>query len=84
MSALSKTFRVAIFDEFFEAFGSIPKAQQKKVRLFLRKFRENPTDKSINYEKIHSFVDANLRTVRTPLNRLDDASLRGFAIHPTA
>ncbi len=76
MSALSKTFRVAIFDEFFEAFGSIPKAQQKKVRLFLRKFRENPTDKSINYEKIHSFVDANLRTVR-----IDDA-YRAIVLKP--
>lgn len=64
MSALANTFRVAIFDDFFEAFGGLPKAQQKKVREFLRKFRANPTDKSINYEKIHSFVDENLRTVR--------------------
>jgi superfamily I DNA/RNA helicase/mRNA-degrading endonuclease RelE of RelBE toxin-antitoxin system len=64
MTALSNTFRVAIFDDFFEAFGGLPKAQQKKVREFLRKFRANPTDSSINYEKIHSFVDQNLRTVR--------------------
>lgn len=78
MSALSKTFRVAIFDEFFEAFGNIPKAQQKKVRLFLRKFRDNPTDRSINYEKIHSFVDPNLRTVR-----IDDA-YRAIVLKPEA
>lgn len=64
MTALTNTFRVAIFDDFFEAFGGLPKAQQKKVREFLRKFRANPTDKSINYEKIHTFVDQNLRTVR--------------------
>jgi superfamily I DNA/RNA helicase/mRNA-degrading endonuclease RelE of RelBE toxin-antitoxin system len=64
MSALANTFRVAIFDEFFEAFGGLAKAQQKKVREFLRKFRANPTDRSINYEKIHSFVDPNLRSVR--------------------
>ena len=57
MTPLANTFRVAIFDEFFEAFGSIPKAQQKKVREFLQKFRQNPTDKSINYEKISSFAD---------------------------
>lgn len=76
MSALSKTFRVAIFDEFFEAFGSIPKAQQKKVRLFLRKFRDNPTDRSINYEKIHSFVDPNLRTVRI------DEAYRAIVLKP--
>ena len=64
MSPLANTFKVAIFDEFFEAFAQLPRAQQKKTREFLRKFRQNPTDPSINYEKIHSFVDPNLRTVR--------------------
>lgn len=64
MSALANKFRVAIFDDFFEAFGGLPQAQQKKVREFLRKFRANPTDPAINYEKIQSFVDPNLRTVR--------------------
>ncbi len=63
-ASLANTFRVAIFDEFFEAFGGLPKPQQKKVREFLRKFRANPTDRSINYEKISTFVDPNLRTVR--------------------
>ena len=63
-NALANKFRVAIFDEFFEAFGGLPKPQQKKVREFLRKFRANPTDASINYEKIKTFVDPNLRTVR--------------------
>lgn len=64
MSALANKFRVAIFDDFFEAFGTLPQAQQKKVREFLRKFRANPTDPAINYEKIQSFADPNLRTVR--------------------
>lgn len=68
MSALSNTFRVAIFDDFFEAFGGLPQAQQKKVREFLRKFRANPTDPAINYERISSFVDPNLRTVRIGLD----------------
>ena len=63
-TALANKFRVAIFDEFFEAFGGLPKPQQKKVREFLRKFRANPTDPSINYEKIKTFIDPNLRTVR--------------------
>jgi len=63
-NALANKFRVAIFDEFFEAFGGLPKPQQKKVREFLRKFRANPTDASINYEKIKTFIDPNLRTVR--------------------
>ncbi len=64
MSALANKFRVAIFDDFFEAFGALQQAQQKKVREFLRKFRANPTDPGINYEKIQTFADPNLRTVR--------------------
>lgn len=67
MSALSNTFRVALFEGFLEAFMAIPKAQQKKVSQFLRKFREDPMQASINYEKIHDFADPNLRTVRIDL-----------------
>lgn len=62
--ALNNTFRVAIFDEFLDALYKIPRDQQKKVQRFFRKFREDPTSKSIDYEKIHSFADPNLRTVR--------------------
>lgn len=68
MSALASKFRVAIFDQFLESFANIPKAQQKKVNKFVRRFRADPTAASINYEKIKSFVDQNLRTVR-----IDDA-----------
>ena len=42
----------------------IPRAQQKKVYKFLRKFRADPTNPSINYEKISTFRDPNMRTVR--------------------
>lgn len=59
---------VAIFDQFLDAFARIPRAQQKKVHSFIRKFRADPTSHAINYEKIHDFVDPNLRTVR-----IDDA-----------
>lgn len=65
--ALGSVFKVAIFDEFFDAFARIPRAQQKKVSKFLRKFRQNPTDPSINYEPISTFKDPNLRTVRIDL-----------------
>ena len=41
--ALRGAFRVAIFDEFFDAFARIPRAQQKKVNRFVRKFRDDPT-----------------------------------------
>ncbi len=67
MAVLTDTFRVAIFDEFLDAFARIPRPQQKKVNRFLRKFRENPTHPSINYESISTFADPNLRTVRIDL-----------------
>ena len=64
MTALQSKLRVAIFEEFLDAFAKIPRAQQKKVSKFLRMFREDPTQASINYESVHSFSDPNLRTVR--------------------
>lgn len=67
MPALQDTFQVAIFDEFLDAFSRIPRTQQKKVSKFLRRFREDPTSASINYESISSFADPNLRTVRIDL-----------------
>ncbi len=67
MAALTDMFRVAIFDEFLDAFARIPRPQQKKVNRFLRKFREDPTHPSINYESISTFSDPNLRTVRIDL-----------------
>lgn len=62
--ALENTFRVAIYDEFLDAFARIPRSQQKKVTKFMRKFRSNPTSGSINYERISTFADPNMRTVR--------------------
>lgn len=62
--ALGGTFRVAIFDEFLTAFAALQRAQQKKVNKFIRRFKKDPTASSINYEKISTFTDQNLRTVR--------------------
>lgn len=64
MTALANKFRVAVYDEFLDAFAALPRAQQKKVSKFMRKFRANPTDASINYEGISTFKDPNMRTVR--------------------
>lgn len=74
--ALSNTFQVAIFDEFLDAFARIPRQQQKKVNKFLRKFREDPTNPSINYESISTFVDPNLKTVRI------DQAYRAIVLKP--
>jgi DNA helicase IV len=53
-----------IYDRFFDAFAKLPQAVQKKTREFMKKFRENPYSNAINYEKINTFKDPNLRTVR--------------------
>lgn len=76
MPPLHDTFRVAIFDEFLDAFAQIPRAQQKKVNKFVRKFREDPTSSAINYESISTFVDPNLRTVRI------DQAYRAIVLKP--
>jgi hypothetical protein len=73
---LQDTFRVAIFDEFLDAFARIPRAQQKKVSKFVRNFREDPTNPSINYESINTFIDPNLRTVRI------DQAYRAIVLKP--
>jgi hypothetical protein len=76
MPTLEKVFRVAVFDEFLDSFAKLPRAQQKKVNKFLRKFRSDPTNPSINYEKIASFADKNMRTVRI------DQSYRAIVLKP--
>ena len=76
MSPLGGTFKIAIMDDFLDAFARIPRAQQRKVNKFLRLFREDPTSPSINYERIASFSDPNLRTVRI------DRDWRAIVAHP--
>ncbi len=76
MTTLQNVFRVAIFEEFLDAFARIPRAQQKKVNKFLRMFREDPTSPSLNYESISSFADPNLRTVRI------DQAYRAIVLKP--
>jgi superfamily I DNA/RNA helicase/mRNA-degrading endonuclease RelE of RelBE toxin-antitoxin system len=53
-----------IHDSFFDAFSVLPKQIQKRTRELLKKFKENPESSAINYEKISSFKDQSLRTVR--------------------
>lgn len=61
---MDHSIQLFIHDSFFDSFSSLPKQIQKKTREFLKKFKENPTSSAINYEKISSFVDQSLRTVR--------------------
>lgn len=56
--------KLFIYDKFFDAFSVLPQSIQKKTREFMKKFKENPTSNAINYEKITTFKDECLRSVR--------------------
>lgn len=68
--------QVAISTDFLDALHRIPRAQQKKVRNFITRFRLNPTAASINYEPIHNMRDPRVRTVRI------DLAYRAIVLHP--
>lgn len=61
---MNQQVKLFIHDSFFDAFSALPKAIQKKTREFMKKFIQDPTSGGINYEKIASFIDQSLRTVR--------------------
>lgn len=68
--------KVAIAEDFLEAYAQIPRSQQKKVREFVTKFQDNPTSHAINYESIHNMRDDRVRTVRI------DRAYRAIVLHP--
>jgi mRNA-degrading endonuclease RelE of RelBE toxin-antitoxin system len=68
--------KVAISEDFLEAFAEVPKNKQKKVRRFIQKFRANPRSSGINYEKIKGAQDPKLRSVRI------DQEYRGIVLKP--
>lgn len=41
--ALQNTFRLAISDEFFDAYSRLPRNTQEKVSKFINLFRQDPT-----------------------------------------
>lgn len=53
-----------IHDKCFDQLIDLPKAIQKKVFEFQRKFREDSRAAAIHLEPIHTFKDPNLRTAR--------------------
>lgn len=68
--------QVAISADFLRAFAKLPRAQQKKARVFMEKFKADPTQASIDYEPIHDMRDPKVRTVRI------DQAYRAIVIHP--
>ncbi len=61
---MNSNIQLFIHDSFFDAFSVLPKQIQKRTRELLKKFKENPESSAINYEKISTFKDQSLRTVR--------------------
>ena len=55
---------IGISTDFFECLASIPKQEQKRVRAFITKFRNEPTGAGINYERINDAADPSYRSVR--------------------
>lgn len=68
--------QVAFSTGFFEAFSRLPKAEQKRVRAFVEKFKQDPTQAAINYEKLEGMRDDKVRTVRI------GQAYRAVVIHP--
>jgi len=60
---MTGNIKVAQSDAFLDAYAALPKAQQKKVREFLPKFRANPTSAAINYERFNG-ASPDYRSVR--------------------
>ncbi len=59
--------KLYIHDKCMEKLFDLPKAIQKKVLEFQKKFRENSTAESIHLEPIKEFKDQSLRTARIDL-----------------
>ena len=69
--------RVAIADKFLNAYEKLQPATKNKVRQFIDKFKANPTQNGINYEKISQAADPAMRSVRI------DQSYRAIVLKPT-
>ncbi len=68
--------QLAVSKDFMKAFAALPKAQQNKVRLFTDKFKQDPTQSGINFERIEGAADDKVRSVRI------DQAYRAILVHP--
>ena len=44
--------KVALSKDFMEAYATLPRSIQRKVRSFTEKFQRDPTQSGINFERI--------------------------------
>ena len=69
-----KTWKVAISNDFLNAFAALPRSIQGKVTEFMNKFRNNPLAPGINYEKLEGGKDKKIWSVRI------DEAYRGITV----
>ncbi len=62
--ALQHQIRLAISDEFFDAYSRLPRQAQGKVSEFINRFRQDPTRPGLNYEQIQNGRDKRIKSVR--------------------
>lgn len=55
--ALQNTFRLAISDEFFDAYSRLPRSIQERVSKFINQFRQDPTASGINYDRTYALTE---------------------------
>ena len=68
--------RVAIANQFFDAYNKLPKQIQHKATNFMMKFRQDPTQPGLNYESIQNASDKNMKSVRV------DGKYRAIILKP--
>lgn len=73
---MQQPVKVAISDDFLLSFSAVAKDRQQAAIKFLAQFRKNPMSSGINYEKIQSAADPNMRSVRI------DQNYRGIVLKP--
>lgn len=61
---LQQNFRLAISDEFFDAYSHLPRKAQGKISEFINRFRQDPTRPGLNYESIQGSKDKKMKSVR--------------------
>ena len=68
--------QVAISKDFMESYSRLPRKIQKKVRDFTEKFRRDPTQPGLNFERLESVRDPKVRSIRI------DQTYRAIIVHP--
>ncbi|AFY71947.1 UvrD/REP helicase (plasmid) [Thalassoporum mexicanum PCC 7367] len=74
--SLQNTFRLAISDDFFDAYSRLPRSIQSKVSEFINRFRQSPTSPGINYESIRNGKDKRMKSARI------DQTYRAIVLKP--